>query len=120
MMGSTRSGSAYALGVPMIEFEHGAVQIDATKIGEGLGIEPSLVQARMREGKITSQYERRISGDAVRHRLTFNSESWRLSLIVDDAGTWSNALWLTSATVRLRQACDGRPPPRKPEAKGEG
>ena len=40
--------------MPTIEFEDGAVQINATIIAEGLGIDPSLVQSRMREGKITS------------------------------------------------------------------
>jgi hypothetical protein len=70
----------------MVKFEDGAVQIDAAVIGEGLGIEPSLVQSRMREGKITSRYERGIDEDAGYHRLTFFTESQRLTLIVDDAG----------------------------------
>ncbi len=34
----------------MIEFEESAIQVDATIVGEGLGIEPSLLQAHMREG----------------------------------------------------------------------
>jgi hypothetical protein len=41
-----------------IEFEKGALCIDATIIGENLGIEPALVHARMCEGKITSLCER--------------------------------------------------------------
>jgi hypothetical protein len=104
----------------MIEFEDGAVQIDATIIGEGLGIEPSLVQARMREGKITSRYERGVDEDAGRHRLTFFSDSRRLSLIFDEAGN-----------VVQRSVVDfgDRPPPpgvrrspqaRKPKGEGEG
>src|SRR5262249_19998074 len=36
-----------------VKFEEGTVSIDATVIGRGLNIEPSLVQGRMREGKIT-------------------------------------------------------------------
>ncbi len=72
--------------MPMIEFEDGAVQIDATIIAEGFGIEPSQVQARMREGKITSRYERGVDEDAGRHRITFFSDNRRLSLTVDEAG----------------------------------
>ena len=34
-----------------IEFVDGALRVDAVIIGKGLGLEPSLVQARMREGK---------------------------------------------------------------------
>ncbi|MGH1571055.1 DUF6522 family protein [Methylobacterium sp. P31] len=69
-----------------IEFEDGAVQIDAIIIAQGLGIEPALVQAGMREGRITGQHERGTDEDAGRHRLTFFSASRRLSLIVDSAG----------------------------------
>jgi hypothetical protein len=49
----------------------GAIQVDATIVAEGLGIEPSLVQGRMREGKITSQCERGIDEDNGPYRLTF-------------------------------------------------
>lgn len=77
---------AKAPATPMVKFEDGAVQIDAAVIGEGLGIEPSLVQSRVREGKITSRYERGIDEDVGCHRLTFFTESQRLTLIVDDAG----------------------------------
>ncbi|MDE4914684.1 DUF6522 family protein [Methylobacterium sp. 092160098-2] len=59
--------------MPAIEFEDGAVQIDATIIAEGLGIEPALVQARMREGRITIRHERGTDEDAGRQRLTFFS-----------------------------------------------
>jgi Family of unknown function (DUF6522) len=37
----------------VVEFEEGTLRIDAAVIGQGLNVEPSLVQARMREGKIT-------------------------------------------------------------------
>jgi hypothetical protein len=37
----------------IVDFEEGALRIDATVIGRGLNVEPSLVQVRMREGKIT-------------------------------------------------------------------
>jgi hypothetical protein len=38
----------------IIEFEEGTIRVDATIIAEGLGIEPSLVLDRLREGRITS------------------------------------------------------------------
>jgi hypothetical protein len=69
-----------------IEFEEGAIQVDATIVAEGLGIEPSLVQERMRDGKITSLCERGIDEDNGRYRLTFFSENRRFRLVVDEKG----------------------------------
>ncbi len=69
-----------------IEFEDGAIQVDAAIVGEGLGIAPALVQGRMREGKITSLCERGINKDNGRYRLTFFSESKRFRLIIDESG----------------------------------
>ena len=70
----------------MIEFEEGAVRVDATLVAKGLGIEPSLVQERMRDGKITSRCERGIDADEGRYRLSFFSENRRFRLVVDDKG----------------------------------
>ena len=70
----------------MIEFEERAIQVDATIVAEGLGIEPSLVQERMRDGKITSLCERGIDEDNGRYRLTFFSENRRFRLVVDERG----------------------------------
>ena len=72
--------------MPNIEFEDGAVQIDAAIVGEGLGIEPSLVQQRMREGKITGLCERGVDEDHGRYRLSFSSEDRSFRLVVDEAG----------------------------------
>jgi hypothetical protein len=68
------------------EFEQENLQINAAIIAESFGIEPSTIQARMREGKITSTCERGINADAGRYRLTFFYESQRLRLIVDNEG----------------------------------
>lgn len=70
----------------MIEFEDGGIQVDAMVVAEGFKIDPSLVQARMREGKITTLCERGIDDDEGRHRLTFFSENRRLRLLVDEEG----------------------------------
>ena len=69
-----------------IEFEQGAIVVDARIVGEGLGLEPSRLHALMREGKVTSSCERGIEDDIGRHRLTFFNGSRRLRLIVDEAG----------------------------------
>ena len=70
----------------VVEFEEGALSIDAAVIGRGLNVEPSLVQLRMREGKITVLCERGVSEDAGHHRLTFFYENRRFRLIVDEEG----------------------------------
>jgi uncharacterized protein DUF6522 len=79
---------SYGRGLAMttIEFEEGALKVDATIIGQSLGIEPARVQGLMREGKITSLCERGMDDDAGRYRLTFFYESKRFRLVVDDAG----------------------------------
>jgi hypothetical protein len=69
-----------------IEFEEGAIQIDATIVAEGLGIPPLLFMDLLQDGKITSLCERGVDVDNGRHRLTFFSEQRRLRLIVDDSG----------------------------------
>jgi Family of unknown function (DUF6522) len=70
----------------IIEFEEGTIRVDATIIAEGLGIEPSLVLDRLREGRITSLCERGIDEDSGRYRLTFFSENRRFRLLVDETG----------------------------------
>ena len=69
-----------------IEFDDGAIEVDAAIVAEGLGIDPSLIQEQMREGTITSLCERGIDEDAGRYRLTFFSDRRRLRLLVDDGG----------------------------------
>ena len=70
----------------VVEFEQGTLSIDATVIGRGLNVEPSLVQGQMREGKITVLCERGFNEDAGRHRLTFFYKNRRFRLIVDEEG----------------------------------
>ena len=69
-----------------IEFEDGAVQIDAAIVAEGLGLTPLLLQQEMRAGRVTSLAERGIDADAGRHRLTFFSAHRRFRVVVDDTG----------------------------------
>lgn len=67
-----------------VEFVQGSFHVDASIIGESLGIEPALVQTRMREGKITSTCEQGADEDAGCYRLTFFYESRRFRLVVDE------------------------------------
>lgn len=69
-----------------IEFEDGAVQIDASIVAEGLGLALPRLQRDMREGKITSLAERGIDADSGRHRLTFFSAHRRFRVVVDATG----------------------------------
>ena len=69
-----------------VEFENGAVAIDASVVAEGLGIALPLLQKHMRAGKITSRSERGIDADSGRYRLTFFSEHRRFRVVVDEAG----------------------------------
>jgi hypothetical protein len=73
--------------VKPIEFEDGAVQIDASIVAEGLGLALPRFRQEMRAGRITSLSERGIDADAGRHRLTFFSEHRRFRVVVDAAGT---------------------------------
>lgn len=73
-------------GNPAAEIGDGAIQVDATVVGQGLGLEPLEVQSLMREGAITSFCERGIEDDAGRYRLIFFYKSRRLRLIIDEAG----------------------------------
>jgi hypothetical protein len=70
----------------VVEFEEDTLSIDAAVIGRGLSVEPWLVQARMREGKITVLCERGMDEDAGRYRLTFFYQHRRFRLVVDEEG----------------------------------
>ncbi len=70
----------------IVEFKDRTLCIDAVVIGQGLNVEPSLVQVRMREGKITVICERGVDEDAGRYRMTFFHENRRFRLVVDEEG----------------------------------
>ena len=70
----------------IVEFEDRTLCIDAAVIGQGLNVEASLVQIRMREGKITVLGECGVDEDAGRYRMTFFYENRRFRLVVDEKG----------------------------------
>ena len=69
-----------------VQFKESSISVDAKLIGKSLGVEVSLVQALIRERKITSICERGVDQDAGTYRLTFFHGGRRLRLIVDEAG----------------------------------
>jgi len=69
-----------------IEMQDGAIQVDAAIVAEGLAIDPSLLQQRMRKGAVTSLCERGLDADKGHYRLTFFSQNRRFRLIVDEQG----------------------------------
>lgn len=61
--------------------------VDASLIGDVFGINPAEVPALMREGRITSRYEKGEGDDAGRHRLSFFHAARTLRLTVSDDGS---------------------------------
>lgn len=61
--------------------------IAAEDLGALLNLPPPQVQALMRDGKITSRYEKGEGPDAGKHRVTFFHGRIKLRLTVDDTGT---------------------------------
>lgn len=62
------------------------IEVDATLIGEGLELEPSLVQGYLRQGTISSLCERGIDEDDGHYRLTFYFKKRRFRIVTDRAG----------------------------------
>jgi hypothetical protein len=69
-----------------IDIGKDGVQIDASVLGKGLGLEPARVPELIRSGAITSRCERGIGEDEGRYRLTFFHGSRRLRIVTDAAG----------------------------------
>lgn len=67
-----------------LEFQDGAIQIDAAIVAKAFGIGPLLLMELLREGRITSLCEKGVDADNGRYRLTFFAENRRVRLIVED------------------------------------
>lgn len=94
-----------------IEFQDGALSVDAALIGEGLAIDPAQVQPLMRAGHLTSLCEQGIGEDAGRFRLTFFHRRQCLRLVVDADGKI-----VKRSTIRVRD----RPNPETRTARADG
>ena len=64
----------------------GTIEVEASAVASGLGLEAAEVPELMRRGEITSICEIGIGEDEGRRRLTFYFRNTRLSLVVDAAG----------------------------------
>lgn len=62
------------------------IEIEASVIGGGLGIEPSQVQAQLQEGKISTLCERGIGEDQGLYRVTFYYGKRRFRILIDESG----------------------------------
>ena len=106
-----RNGAAFCRAPALLQREgetmvdlYGTFEIDAAIIADGLEIDASSVQQRMRDGTVTSRCERGIDSDEGRYRLTFFTERRRLRLIVDEAGKV-----LQRSTIDFGEHCATRP-----------
>ena len=75
-----------------IEIGPEQIQIDADIVAKALKMEPQDLLGRMREGTVTSQFERGEGADAGRVRLTFFSATRRARITADTAGAICLAL----------------------------
>lgn len=71
-------------------------RIDASDLAQLLGLTPAEVQAKMRDGEITSKLETGQGEDAGRMRLTFFHEGKRVRLTCCDEGTVLKTLRTTT------------------------
>ncbi len=69
-----------------IEIGPDQILIDADIVAKALKIEPQELQQRMRDGTVTSRFERGEAEDAGRIRLTFFSGSRRARITADESG----------------------------------
>lgn len=63
-----------------------SIEVEASAIASGLGLDVDQVPALMRRGEITSICETGVGDDEGRRRLTFFFRNIRLSLVIDAAG----------------------------------
>ncbi|MCF3594179.1 DUF6522 family protein [Rhodobacteraceae bacterium LMO-12] len=72
--------------MPAIEIGTDQIQIDAEIVAKALKLAPQDLQARMRQGTVTSRFERGEGDDAGRVRLTFFSDTRRARITADTTG----------------------------------
>lgn len=60
--------------------------VDVAILAEGLGIDVTDVEIFMRQGRLTSKFERGVGSDKGRYRLTFWMDAKRFRIVIDDQG----------------------------------
>jgi hypothetical protein len=61
--------------------------VDVAILADGFGIDAADVEPLMRQGRLTSRFERGVGTDAGRCRLTFWLDAKRFRIVVDEQGT---------------------------------
>lgn len=69
-----------------VEFIEGQTQIDADIVARGLDIDAATLRQGMRDGTVTSSFERGEGPDAGRVRLTFFSRERRVRIVAENTG----------------------------------
>lgn len=69
-----------------IAISDGRIEVDAETVAQGLHIDAEALREGMREGTITSRFERGEGEDEGRLRVTFFSSRRRLRITADQAG----------------------------------
>ena len=85
-----------------IEYVDDGVQIDASVLAQAFAISAEDLRLGMRDGAITSRFERGEGEDSGRVRLTFFSADRRVRMIADDRGRV-----LSCDAVDLRRPASG-------------
>jgi hypothetical protein len=89
-----------------VQIEDNSINIDVELIGTSLGVDASLIQALIREGKITSLCKRGVDADGGIYRPTFFHANRRLRLIVGESGNIIRRSMIDfgNRPIRLRHA----------------
>lgn len=85
-----------------IAFEGETIDIDATIVAEALNVTPEDLREQMREGRVTSRFERGEGEDHGRYRVTFFSQNRRLRLTIDATGAILHRSTIDLGSSRFR------------------
>ncbi|TYR35678.1 hypothetical protein FY036_02100 [Mesorhizobium microcysteis] len=71
---------------PAVTLNDEGATVDVATLAEGLEIGAADVEALMRQGRLTSKFEKGVGSDAGRCRLTFWLDGKRFRIVVDGRG----------------------------------
>jgi hypothetical protein len=73
--------------VVTVSMNNEGATVDVAILADGFGIDTADVEPLMRQGRLTSRFERGVGTDAGRCRLTFWLDAKRFRIVVDEQGT---------------------------------
>ena len=71
---------------PTVSINDESATVDVAVLADGLGIEAADISSLIRQGRLTSKFEKGIGEDAGRCRLTFWMGAKRFRIVVDAQG----------------------------------